>query len=175
VLIMRTRLGPEKMATALAREMHALDASLAPYELITTQEAVDRSTSRQQVALTLVGVLGGLALLLATVGLYGVMSYVVSQSNRELGLRMALGAGASDVMRLVMSQGLALTAGGVALGAAAALGLTRLLGNMLYKVSPRDPLAFGSACVVLAIATLAACFLPAWRATRTDPARALRN
>jgi ABC-type antimicrobial peptide transport system permease subunit len=79
------------------------------------------------------------------------------------------------LLRLVMSQGLALTAGGVALGAVAALGLTRLIGNLLYKVSPRDPLAFGTAFAVMAVASLAACFLPAWRATRTDPVRALRD
>jgi len=155
--------------------VHALDANLALYEVITLQEQLDRSTSPQLVAVTLVGVLSGLALLLAAIGLYGVMSYAVSQSTRELGLRMALGAGASNLLRLVMSRGLALTAGGVAFGAAAALGLTRLLGSLLYKVSPRDPLAFGSAFVVMTIASLAACFLPAWRATRTDPARALRD
>jgi putative ABC transport system permease protein len=88
---------------------------------------------------------------------------------------MALGAGASNLLRLVLSRGLALMASGVALGAAVALGLTRLLGNLLYKVSPRDPLAFGSALAVMIVAALAACFLPAWRATRTDPARALRD
>jgi predicted permease len=173
-LFIRTPLSPETMATALTREVHALDGNLALYEVITLQEQLDRSTSPQMVAVTLVGVLGGLALLLATIGLYGVMSYAVSQSTRELGLRMALGANASNLLRLVMSRGLALTAGGVALGAAVALGLTRLLGNLLYKVSPRDPLAFGSAFAVMTIAALAACFLPAWRATRTDPARALR-
>jgi predicted permease len=174
-LFIRTPLNAETMATALAREVHALDGNLALYEVITLQEQLDRSTSPQMVAVTLVGVLGGLALLLAAIGLYGVMSYAVSQSTRELGLRMALGAGASNLLRLVMSRGLALTAGGVLLGAAAALALTRLLGNLLYKVSPRDPLAFGSALVVMAVTALAACFLPAWRATRTDPARALRN
>jgi macrolide transport system ATP-binding/permease protein len=174
-LYIRTPLSPETLAATLAREVRALDANLAPYEVITLQEQVDRSTSPQQVAVTLVGILGGLALLLAAIGLYGVMSYAVSQSTRELGLRMALGAGASNLLRLVMSRGLALTAGGVALGAAVALGLTRLLGNLLYKVSPRDPLAFGSAFLVMTIAALAACFLPAWRATRTDPARALRD
>jgi predicted permease len=174
-LYIRTPLNPETMAAALAREVHALDANLALYEVITLQEQVDRSTSPQMVAVTLVGVLGGLALLLAAIGLYGVMSYAVSQSTRELGLRMALGAGASNLLRLVISRGLALTAGGVLLGAAVALGLTRLLGNLLYKVSPRDPLAFGSAFLVMTIAALAACFLPAWRATRTDPARALRD
>jgi len=129
----------------------------------------------QRAAVILLGVFGGLALVLAAIGLYGVMSYAVSQSKRELGLRMALGADSSALLRLVMSHGLALTAGGVAVGAAAALGLTRLIGDLLYKVSPRDPLAFGSAFVVMAIVSLAACFLPAWRATRTDPVRALRD
>ena len=175
ILNIRTPLAPQTMATAIAREVHALDANLAPYEVITLQEQLERSTSPQMVAVTLVGILGGLALLLAAIGLYGVMSYAVSQSTRELGLRMALGADTSNVLRLVMSRGLALTAGGVLLGAAVALALTRLLGNLLYNVSPRDPLAFGSALAVMTIASLAACFLPAWRATRTDPARALRD
>src|SRR5438552_12181361 len=175
VLNIRTPLAPQTMATAIAREVHALDANLAPYEVITMQEQLERSTSPQMVAVTLVGTLGGLALLLAAIGLYGVMSYAVSQSTRELGLRMALGADTSNVLRLVMSRGLALTAGGVLLGAVIALALTRLLGNLLYNVSPRDPLAFGSALAVMTIASLAACFLPAWRATRTDPARTLRD
>src|SRR5437879_3722833 len=175
ILNIRTPLAPQTMATAIAREVHALDANLAPYEVITLQEQLERSTSPQMVAVTFVGTLGGLALLLAAIGLYGVMSYAVSQSTRELGLRMALGADASNLLRLVMSRGLALTAGGVLLGAAVALALTRLLGNLLYKVSPRDPLAFGSALAVMTIASLAACFLPAWRATRTGPARALRD
>jgi predicted permease len=174
-LNLRTRMPAETMATELAREVHALDANLAPYEVISLQEEMDRSTSPQRVAVTLLGILGGLALLLATVGLYAVMSYTISQSTREFGLRMALGAGASTLLRQVMSHGLALTAVGVLVGAAAALGLTRLLGNLLYKVGPRDPVAFGSALVVMTIASVAACFLPAWRATRTDPARALRD
>jgi macrolide transport system ATP-binding/permease protein len=174
-LFIRTPLKAETMATALAREVHALDPGLALYEVITLQEQVDRSTSPQMVAVTLVGVLGGLALLLATIGLYGVMSYAVSQSTRELGLRMALGADASNLLRLVISRGLVLTAGGVLLGGVVALALTRLLGNLLYEVSPYDPLAFGSALAVMTMAALAACFLPAWRATRTDPARALRD
>src|ERR1700730_6523954 len=174
-LYIRTPLSPETVAAVLAREVHALDANLAPYELITLQEQVDRSTSPQLVAVTLVSVLGALALLLAVIGLYGVMAYTVSQSTRELGLRMALGAGASNLLRLVISRGLALIAGCALLGAAVALGLTRLLGNLLYHVSPRDPLAFGAAFAVMTIAALAACFLPAWRATRTDPAEALRD
>ena len=90
-------------------------------------------------------------------------------------MRMALGADASDVLRLVLTKGLALTAGGVVVGLVAALQVTRLLGYLLYKVSPRDPLAFGSALVVITVASLVACFVPAWRATRTDPLRALRG
>ncbi len=175
VLNIRTPLAPQTMATAIAREMHALDANLAPYEVITMQEQLDRSTSPQMVAVTLVGILGGLAVVLAAIGLYGVMSYAVSQSTRELGLRMALGAGAPNLLRLVLSRGLALTGAGVLLGAGTALLLTRLLGNLLYQVSPRDPLAFGLAFAVITIAALAACSLPAWRATRTDPVRALRT
>jgi macrolide transport system ATP-binding/permease protein len=174
-LEIRTSLGPDAMAATLAHEMHALDPGLAPYEVITMREQVDRSTSPQRIAVTLLAVFGGLTLLLAAVGLYGVMSHAVSQGTRELGLRMALGAGTSDLLRFVMSHGFALTAGGIVLGATAALGLTRLLGYLLYDVSPRDPLAFGSAFVVMMVASLAACFLPAWRATQTDPVRALRE
>src|SRR6266851_4696419 len=175
VLNIRTPLAPQTTATAIAREVHALDANLAPYEVITMQEQLDRSTSLQMVAVTLVGILGGLALFLAAIGLYGVMSYAVSQSTRELGLRMALGAGASNLLRLVLSRGLALTGAGVLLGAATALLLTRLLGNLLYKVSPRDPVVFGCAFAVMALVSVASCWLPAWRAARTDPMRALRT
>jgi len=174
-LVIRTPLRPEAMATALAREVRALDANLAPTEVISMREQVDRTTSSQTMAVTLLTVFGGLALLLAAIGLYGVMSSAVSQSLRELGLRLALGASTSDLMRLVMARGLALSAAGVLVGAGAALELTRLLGNLLYHVSPRDPLAFALALVVMAVASSLACFLPAWRATRTDPLLALRG
>jgi predicted permease len=174
-LNIRTRMSPEAMRAALTREVHAIDQNLALFEVITLQEQVDRSTSAQLVAVTLVGVLGGLALLLAAIGLYGVMSYAVSQSTRELGLRMALGATPSHLLRLVMSRGIALTAAGIVGGTAVALASTRLLGYLLYNVSPRDPLSFGSAFLVITLTSLAACFLPAWRATRTDPLQALRD
>jgi macrolide transport system ATP-binding/permease protein len=173
-LNIRTHLRPEIMAAALSRELKAMDANLALYEVISLQEQLDRSTSAQKVAVTLTGVLAGLALVLAAIGLYGVMSYSVSQSTRELGLRMALGASTPELFRLVIWRGLTLTLAGIFLGAAAALGLTRLLGYLLYKVSPRDPLAFGSATLVLTVVSLIACFLPAWRATRVDPIVALR-
>jgi macrolide transport system ATP-binding/permease protein len=171
----RTSLSPQAMTKAVVREIHALDANLAPGEVISMQEEVDRTTAVQRVAVMMLGVFGGLAVLLAAIGLYGVMSYTVSQRTRELGLRMALGANASNLMRLVMSRGLALTAAGIVMGLAVALGTTRLMGNLLYQVSPRDPRAFASALAVMTIASLAACFLPAWRATRTDPVRALRD
>ena len=174
-LHIRTPLGPETMAKVLVREIHALDANLAPGEVITMQEQVDRTTAAQRIAVSMLAVFGSLALLLAAIGLYGVMSYTVSQSTRELGLRMALGASVSSLLRLVMSQGLALTALGVFVGAAAALTMARLIGNLPYKVSPNDPLSYGAALVVMTMASIAACLLPAWRATRTDPLRALRD
>jgi predicted permease len=174
VLHIRTSMAKGPMTSALAREIHALDPGLSPFALITMQEQVDRQSSAQSVALSLLGAFGGLALLLAAVGLYGVMSYAVSQSSRELGVRIALGAGRRDLLRLVLSNGLALTAGGVLLGAGLALATTRLLGDLLYRVSPRDPVAFGIGVVVMAVVSVAACLLPAWRAAGTDPVRALR-
>jgi predicted permease len=174
-LHIRTRLGPQRIATALVREVKALDANLAPGEVITMREQVDRRTWSQRAAVSLLAAFGCIALLLAGIGLYGVMSYAVSQSNREMGLRMALGADASHLLRTVMSYGLRLTLAGIALGAAAALALTRLLGDLLYHVSPRDPEAFALAFVVMAVASAAACFPPAWRATRTDPLKALQD
>jgi macrolide transport system ATP-binding/permease protein len=174
-LHVRATVPPAAVATALKREIHALDPGLAPSRVLTMREQIAIKSDAHTVALTLVGVFGALALVLAAIGLYGVMSYAVSQSQRELGLRMALGAMASDLLRLVLRHGVALTAGGVLLGAAAALALTRLLGSLLYRVSPRDPVVFGSALLVMAVASLAACFFPAWRAARTDPLRALRE
>jgi macrolide transport system ATP-binding/permease protein len=175
ILNIRTNQPLPSMTAALIREVHALDANLALGEMITLQEQVNRSTSPQLVAVTLVSILGGLALLLAGVGLYGVMSYAVAQSSRELALRMALGAGAANLLRLVLSRGLLLTAGGVVFGIAAALALTRLLGQLLYNVNPHDPWVFGSALAVMTLTAISACLLPAWRATRTDPARVLRD
>jgi ABC-type antimicrobial peptide transport system permease subunit len=129
----------------------------------------------QHAAVRLLAIFGGIALLLAAVGLYGVVAYAVSQSTRELGVRMALGAGASDLWRGVMSHGLGLTVLGMATGAALAIPLTRLLGDMLYKVSPRDPGAFLWALLAMMMVAAAACSVPAWRATRTDPVDALRD
>jgi predicted permease len=175
VLHLRTTQPPAVMSAALAGEIHRLDPSLAPAGLVSMREQMDSKSGAQTAALWLVGVFGGLALLLATIGLYGVMSYAVSQSTPELGLRMALGAGGWDLLRLVMRHGLSLTAGGLVIGATTALLTTRLLGDLLYRVGPRDPVAFSAALATMALASLASCALPALRAARTDPLRALRG
>jgi predicted permease len=174
-LLIRTHETPGAMMKALAREVHALDPNLAPLITDRLQDQIDEISYSQRLAVTLVAIFGAMALFLAAIGLYAVVSYTVSQGTRELGLRMALGADAKDLMRLVMLRGLLLTASGIAIGAIAAIVLTRLMGDLLYKISPHDPLAFGMAFAVIAIASLAACFLPAWRATRIDPVLALRE
>jgi predicted permease len=172
--LIRTRETPGAIMNALAREVHALDANLAPGFASRLQEQVDRRGYGQRLAASLVSIFGGMALFLSAIGLYAVMSYSVSQSTRELGVRMALGAAANDVLRLVISHGLRLTIAGIVIGAIAAFVLTRLMGNLLYKVSPRDPIAYGFALLVLLGVALLACFLPARRATRIDPVQALR-
>ncbi|HXT87222.1 MAG TPA: ABC transporter permease [Verrucomicrobiae bacterium] len=173
-LYIRTSIPQQTMVSMLSNDLRAMDPSLADYVVLTMQQQIDRSTSSQKAAVGLLFVLGGLALILATIGLYGVMSYGVSQSRRELGLRMALGASSSNLLWHVISRSLLLTSFGVALGAAAALTLARLATNMLYHVSPRDPLAFTLALAIMTVASLTACIWPAWCASRTDPMVALR-
>jgi predicted permease len=174
-LLIRTRETPGAIRNVLAREVHALDPNLAPSAPFRVQEQVDRKGYTQRLVAMLIAIFGAMALFLATIGLYAVMSYSVSQSAPELGLRLALGADARDLLRLVISRGLQLTFAGIFFGGITALILTRLLSNLLYKVSPRDPLAFGSALVVITITSLGACLFPAWRATRIDPVQALRQ
>jgi predicted permease len=174
-LLIRTRETPGAIQKALAHQVRALDPALAPTTPLRVAEQVDRKGYTQRLAATLIAIFGTMALFLAAIGLYAVMSYSVSQATRELGMRMALGARARDILQLVLSRGLRLTIAGIAIGGVGALLLTRLMGDLLYKVSPHDPLAFGSALAVIAIASLAACFLPARRAIRIDPAQVLRE
>ena len=174
-LVIRTRQTPGAVLNAVAPAVQALDANLAPLRAYRLGEQVDRMGYSERLAVTLVAMFGAMALFLAAIGLYAVMSYSVSQGTRELGLRMALGAGVKDLLGMVLSHGLRLMAAGVVVGAIAAVVLTRLMANLLYKVSPSDPIAFGSALLVIIIASLTACFLPAWRATRIDPVKALRE
>ena len=174
-LEVRTALPPETLTKALRREIQKLDSNLILGEVITMRQQVDRTTAFQRSALGMLGMLGGLALLLAAIGLYGVISYTVSQRMREFGLRMALGADTADLLRGVIRHGLTLTAAGILLGIVMAITLAKLVASFLYHVSPRDPLIFGAAGVVMAIASLGACLVPAWRASRTDPVSALRS
>src|SRR5256884_9266408 len=130
-LLIRTRETPGASTNALAREVHALDPTLAPYAADRLQEQVDGRGYTQRLAATLLAIFGGMALFLAAIGLYGVMSYSVSQSTRELGVRMALGATVRDLLGLVISRGMRLTIAGVGIGAAPALLFTRLVGNLV--------------------------------------------
>ena len=174
VLHLRTSASAASLTPLLLREMHALDPELSPSQLISMRQQVEWTMSPERAAVVLLEVFAAIALLLAAVGLYGVLSYIVAQTTRELGLRMALGAGAARLVRLVVARGLLLTVAGVAVGGLVAFGGTRLLGSLLYQVSPRDPAVFASAFLVMGIAAAAACLVPAWRATRIDPVRALR-
>jgi predicted permease len=175
-LNIRTSMAPATMESQLVHEIHALDANLAPREIITMRTQVNRiALASQQFGVTLLGIFGVLAVLLAAVGLYGVMSYAVNQKTRELGMRIALGATTAHVLRLVLSRGFTLVAAGVLIGAGVTLELTRLIASLLYKVSPRDPVAFGSAVLVMSVIALVALWVPAQRAAGIDPARAVRE
>jgi ABC-type antimicrobial peptide transport system permease subunit len=174
-LQIRTSLSAAALAPVLAREIHARDDNVAPGEVITMREQVDRTTAPQRIAVTILGVFAAIALVLAAIGLYGVMAAGVAQNARELALRIALGAETADLLRLVLGKGVAFAAAGIAAGLVLALQLTRLMGYLLYRVSPRDPLAFAAAVVTIAAVSVLACVLPAWRAMRTDPLQALRG
>jgi predicted permease len=174
VLLVRTREDPGSLASALGHEIRSLDPALGFSPALRMREQVAQKTATQQIAGMLLTAFSILALVLATVGLYGVMSYAVSGSARELALRLALGATPLQLLRLVLLRGLGLTGLGLALGLLAALGTTRLLGYLLYGVGPRDPLSFSFAFVLTLLAALVSCTLPALRATRTDPNAVLR-
>jgi predicted permease len=173
MLHLRTTQAPDALAPGLAQAVHALDPTLAPSAVSSMQEQIETSSSTQRIAVLLLGVFGGLALLLAAVGLYGVMSYSVSESRREIGLRMALGATSADLLRIVVGRGLGVAAGGVILGMLGGLAMTGLVADLLYRVSPRDPVTFLTAAGILLIVSAGACVAPAWRAVRVDPLKAL--
>jgi predicted permease len=172
-LNIRTSLGPAAMSRVLVSEVRALDPNLAPGEVVTMREQVDRTMAPQRITVLMIAVFGALAVILAAVGLYGVTSYTVSQSTREMALRLALGASGTDLVRLIVWQGARLTGGALVLGGIAALGVTRLL--TLYQVSPRNPVSFGLASAVIVLASLMACLIPALKALRISPIRALKD
>jgi ABC-type antimicrobial peptide transport system permease subunit len=138
------------------------------------EESVARSIANQRFSMALLGVFAALALLLASVGVYGVLSYLVGQRRQEIGVRMALGARGADVLRLVLSDGARMTLVGIGIGVVAAVILTRLMASMLYGVAPTDPLTFAIVALFLSGVALLACYIPARRASRVDPVIALR-
>jgi macrolide transport system ATP-binding/permease protein len=167
--------GTAAVAQEIVSGIHAIDPNVSPYEIVTMQEQVLRSTAAEQIAAALVGLFAGVAVLLAAVGIYGVIGYAVSQRAKEFSLRVAVGAAPSTLMRLVLGAGLRLTALGAIMGAVVSLLSTRLLGDLLFGVSPRDPRALVCAFAAMVIACAIACFAPAWRAARSDPVIALRS
>jgi putative ABC transport system permease protein len=160
---------------ALRRVVQSQHSHNVIYEPRTMNEVIADSMTRRRFAMILLNAFAAVALLMASVGLYGVISYLVGQQTQELGIRLALGAQPANVLMLVLSQGLKMTLGGVTLGLLAALGLTRLLKQMLYDVSATDPATFAGLALLLVGVALLACFVPAWRATKVDPLIALRS
>ena len=144
------------------------------YRVLPMEARVAESLARRRFTTLLLGLFAGLALVLATIGVYGVVSYMVRQGTREIGIRMAIGATPRGILGLVVRQGMALAAGGIALGLAVALAGARLLSGLLFGVAPRDPLTFAAIASALAAAALVAVVLPARRASRVDPIEALR-
>jgi predicted permease len=174
-LHVRTATGAETLLDALRREVQTLDAQLPVYNLKTLAEQKDGSLYTERMAAVLLTLFGLLALLLAVIGLYGVLSYAVTQRTRELGIRLALGAEPRDVLRLVISQGMRLTFIGLLLGLTASFALTRVLAKFLFGVSATDPTTFGLIALLLAAVAFVACWVPARRAARVDPLQALRH
>src|SRR5205823_3174071 len=173
-LHLRTAANPLALADAVRREIRALDSEVQPAITLPMTQVTDFSLLTYRVAASVLTVLGATALLLALVGIYGVMAFVVNQRTQEIGIRMALGAAKSDVLSLVLRQGLRLALLGLAAGLVCALAMTRLLSTVLVGVSALDPLIFGGASLLLGAVALLACYLPARRAAKVDPILALR-
>ncbi len=173
-LALRSTISSADLTAALRRELKALDPSLPLTQVLTMEEIVSRSVWQPRLIAMLFSLFATVALLLAAVGIYGVMSYSVTQRTREFGIRMALGAQRRDVLWLIVTQGLKLTVAGVAIGLAGAIGLTRLMTELLFGVSATDPLTFMAIALLLILVALLACWIPAQRATKVDPMISLR-
>jgi len=173
-LAIRTAADPMSLAPAVQKTVLALDAEQPVDKVLTMQELMADSLARRRLTLTLLAAFAGGAILLAALGIYGVTAYMVTQRQQEIGLRMALGASRADVLGLVVGQGMSLMLAGLGAGLVLSLGLTWVLGSLLFSVRPYDPTSFAAAAGALALVGLIACSLPAWRATRVDPLVALR-
>jgi putative ABC transport system permease protein len=170
----RTPVGLEAFFQAIRQKLHAVNPDLIVSGSENETEVVAQSIASQRFSLALLGAFAGLALLLASIGIYGVLSYLVGQRTHEIGIRMALGAGRLDVLRMVLRDGARMTLAGTAIGIVAALGLTRLMSSMLFGVKPTDPITFGLVATVLCGVALLAGYVPARRAAKVDPMVALR-
>lgn len=173
--LIRTKTDPLSAASAVRHEFESIDGQLSPSKILTLEAVIKDSTTRENFNMLVLSVFAAVALLLAAVGIYGLMSYAVEQRTQEIGIRMALGAGRSEMMKMILGQGMRLVLVGVAIGLAAAYGLTRLLAGLLFGVKAGDPLTFGAVAVILTAVALLAAFVPAQRATRIDPILALRQ
>ena len=174
-LVVRTEGDPRPLTTAIREQVLAVDPNQPVYDVKTMDERVAVTLETRRFAVVLLGIFGGLGLLLAAIGLYGVLAFTVSQRTREIGIHMALGAPARDVMFMVMKQGMALVLVGVVLGVAAAYAATRAIQSLLFEVGPSDPLTFVVVLLLLGLVGLIASYVPARRATKVDPLVALRN
>src|SRR6185295_524195 len=173
-LAARTQADPAALAAPMREAVWSVDRSLPVYSIATMDDRRTASFASARFSTALLTAFGGIALLLAAIGVYGVISYGVTQRSKEVGIRVALGAGHGRVLRLVVGHAAALTGLGLALGLGGALLLSRVLGDLLFRVSPTDPPTLGAGVGVLALVELAAALLPARRAARVDPAVALR-
>jgi putative ABC transport system permease protein len=174
-LVVRTTANPSGLTSAVTGAVHRVDSELPLLQIRTMQDVVGDSLSQQRFNMLLLAVFAGFALLLAAIGIFSVLSYSVKRRVREIGIRMALGAQVRDVLRLVVVEGMRPTLIGVAIGMAGALALGRVLANLIYGVKPTDPITFGAVSVLLAAVGLFASIIPAYRATRVEPMKTLRD
>jgi putative ABC transport system permease protein len=173
-LVVKTDVDPLSLAAAVRETVWAVDKDLPVSDVRTMEEVISESLARQRFSTLLLGVFAGLALVLAAVGIYGVMSYSVTQRTHEIGIRMALGAQKSDVLKLTVGQGLKLVLAGVVIGVAGSLVLTRLMSSLLFGVSATDPATLVTISLVFVGVALLASYIPARRAAKVDPLTALR-
>jgi len=174
-LVARTSSDPAGLSAAVVQEIHGVDPGVVVYGIRTMQDRLHDSLARQRFSSTMLGAFAAFALLLAAVGLYGVMSYLVTQSTHDIGVLVALGARPRNIIGLVVRQGMELAATGILVGLAVAAALTRVMASLLFGVSTTDAATFGAVPALLAGVAFAATVIPAWRATSVDPMVALRE